>query len=102
MWITAAAIPVDAPDPELSQALICELMDPALAARTTQLHGFATPSEAARGLLPSELRDDPALFSDAATRARCHRLRDLGTGERRLAAAIPSDRRGGPVVALPQ
>ena len=102
MWITAAAIPADAPDPEISQALIAELMDPVLAARTTQLHGFATPNEAGRELLPARLRDDPALFGDEATLTRCYRLSDLGGDESRLAAVIPSDPRSGPVIQRAQ
>lgn len=97
-WITAAAIPADAPCPELSQALIAELMDPVLAARTTRLHGFATPNGAARDLLPPELRDDPALFPDEATLARCHRLRNLGRSVRRLSVIVPSELGGGPAI----
>lgn len=102
MWITAAAIPAEAPEPEISQALIAELMDPVLAARTTQLHGFATPNEAGRDLLPEGLRDDPALFGDDGTLARCYRLSDLGADEGRLAAVIPSDPRSGPVIKRAQ
>jgi spermidine/putrescine transport system substrate-binding protein len=84
LWITTAAIPADAPDPELSSRLLCELMDPPLAALTTARGGYATPGRAARALLPAELREDPALFPDSGTRARCHVLRDLGPGEGRM------------------
>ena len=84
LWITTAAIPAGAPDPVRSLRLLAELMDPSLAARTTLLHGFATPSDAARALLGAELRDDPTLFPDADTLARCHVLRDLGPAEARL------------------
>jgi spermidine/putrescine transport system substrate-binding protein len=87
LWITTAAIPAAAPEPAVSLALLAELMDPGLAAATTALNGFATPNEAARRLLPAELRDDPALFPDAETLGRCHILRDLGDDERRLADA---------------
>jgi spermidine/putrescine transport system substrate-binding protein len=87
LWITTAAIPVDAPDPAASLALVAELMDPELAAQTTIQGGFATPNEPARALLPAELRADNALFPDGVTLARCHLLRDLGDDERRLAAA---------------
>ena len=51
LWVTTAAIPADAPDPELSLALLRELMDPHLAAYTTEHYGYATPNEAARPLL---------------------------------------------------
>jgi spermidine/putrescine transport system substrate-binding protein len=84
LWITTAAIPRDAPDPARSHRLLEELMGPELAARTTLLAGFATPNEAARWLLPRELREDRSLFPDADTLARCHVFRDLGPEEARL------------------
>jgi spermidine/putrescine-binding protein len=87
-WITAAAIPADAPAPVLSLALMAELMDPELAARTTLLGGFATPNEAARRALSRELRDDEALFPGLDTLARCHAVRDLGADEARLADMV--------------
>jgi spermidine/putrescine transport system substrate-binding protein len=90
LWITTAAIPADAPDPARSLRLLAELMDPTLAAHTTVLHGFATPSDAARALLPADLRNDPALFPDAETLARCHVFRDLGPAEARLVALYES------------
>lgn len=85
LWITAAAIPLDAPDPASSLALIAELMDPELAAITTRGHGHATPNDAARELLEPQLRDDPVLFPSPTTLARCHVARDLGEDEQRMA-----------------
>ena len=89
IWITAAAIPVGAPDSVASTALLRELMDPELAALTTLTNGFSTPNEAARRLLPDDLRDDQGLFPTADTLARCHPLHDLGDDERLLASAWP-------------
>ena len=93
LWITAAAIPADAPDPARSLRLLAELMDPIIAARTTLQYGFATPSDAARAMLPDDLRDDRALFPDADTLTRCHVLRDLGPAEVRLAGLYEHRRR---------
>ena len=90
LWVTTAAVPVGAPEPDRSMALLAELMDPALAIQSTIHFGFATPNQEARGLLPAELRDDPALFPDRTTLARCHALHDLGEEEGRLAMALPS------------
>ena len=87
LWITTGAIPEDAPDPDLSRRLLRELMDPELAVLATRRFGYATPNDAARRLLPGDIRDDRALFPDADTLARCHVLRDLGPDEPRLAAA---------------
>ena len=89
IWITAAAIPVGAPDSVASTALLRELMDPDLAALTTLQNGFATPNDAARLRLPNDLRDDEGLFPTLETLARCHALRDLGEDERLLASAWP-------------
>lgn len=87
LWITTAAIPADAPDPDLSRRLLRELMDPELAVLATRRFGYATPNDAARRLLPGDLREDRVLFPDADTLARCHVLRDLGPDEARLAGA---------------
>lgn len=84
LWITTAAIPVGAPDPERSSSVLSELMDPGLAALTTVRNGYATPNRLARALLPAALRDDPMLFPDSLTRARCHVLRNLAAGEGRM------------------
>jgi spermidine/putrescine transport system substrate-binding protein len=92
LWITAAAIPADAPEPAVSLRLLAELMDPERAAKTTLLYGYATPNEVARSLLPTEVRDDRNLFPDALTVARCHTLRDLGENEQRFAAVWRSIR----------
>jgi spermidine/putrescine transport system substrate-binding protein len=81
LWITTAAIPADAPDRAASAALIRELMDPELAAITTERYGYATANAEARALLPADLRDDATLFPSAATIARCQVARDLGEGE---------------------
>ena len=89
VWITAAAIPVDAPDTVASTALLRELMDPELAALTTVQNGFSTPNEAARSRLPGDLGDNEGLFPSAETLARCHALHDLGEDETLLASAWP-------------
>jgi spermidine/putrescine-binding protein len=86
LWITTAAIPADAPDPDASRALIRELMDPELASQTTARYGYATPNEAARALLDRELRHDTTLFPTPATLERCHVVRDLGADEARVEA----------------
>lgn len=86
-WVTTAAIPSDAPDPERSHALLAALMDPELAAQTTERTGFATPNESARRRLPEALRNDTVLFPDADVLQRCRPLRDLGPDEPRLLRA---------------
>jgi spermidine/putrescine-binding protein len=89
IWITAAAIPVGAPDSVASTALLRELMDPDLAALTTLQNGFSTPNETARGRLPDHLRDNRGLFPCRETLTRCHPLHDLGENESLLESAWP-------------
>jgi len=84
LWITTGAIPVSAGDPSAARALLLELADPAIAARTTIDCGFATPNERARALLPAVLRDDPTLFPGTDVLARCHTFRDLGDDDARM------------------
>jgi spermidine/putrescine-binding protein len=84
LWITTGAIAAGARDPDAARALLVELADPAIAARTTIDRGFATPNERARALLPAALRDDPTLFPGAGVLSRCHTFRDLGENDARL------------------
>lgn len=85
LWVTTAAIPAGCERPELAHAAIEALLDPAIARRTVEANGYATPNAAARALLAPELRDDPVLFPDEQTVARCSIVRDLGAAaDRRL------------------
>lgn len=84
LWVTSAAIPADAPDPELSTSLLRELMDPRLAAGTTERNGYATPNREARRLLPPALDRDSSLFPDEETLKRCVTLTAQGEAEARL------------------
>jgi spermidine/putrescine transport system substrate-binding protein len=97
LWVTTAAIPLDAPDPAASLALIAELMDPELAAITTRWHGYATPNDAALELLQPALRDDRVLFPSPTTLARCHAARDLGEEEQRMVEVFRAVRDGADV-----
>jgi spermidine/putrescine-binding protein len=86
LWVTTAAIPVNAPDPDAAHRLIEALLDPELAAATVADEGFATPNDAARAILPPALRDDPVLFPTALELERCQVMRDLGPDEAAIAA----------------
>ena len=86
-WVTTVAVSADCPRPALAHAAIDALLDPAVARVTVERHGYATANAAARALLEPALRDDPVLFPDDATMARCTTLADLSpAAERRLAA----------------
>lgn len=81
LWVTTGAVPASAPRVDVARAFLVELADPQLAVRTTAEEGYATPSQAARDLLPRGLRDDPALFPGLDVLARTHTLLDLGPDE---------------------
>lgn len=84
-WITSGAIPAGTRNADAARRLLIELAAPELAALTTATEGFATPSHAARGLLPNELRNDAALFPPDDVLGRCTAFRDLGRDEVRMA-----------------
>ena len=85
LWITCAAVPASAPEPEVSVGLLTGLMEPELSSLATLNGGYATASDAARALLPPEVRDDETLFPDGETVSRCSLLHDLGGGELAMA-----------------
>jgi spermidine/putrescine-binding protein len=62
LWVTAAAVPADAPDPEAAQNLIAELMKPELARLAVENGGYSSPNEATRTSLDRSLASDPVLF----------------------------------------
>jgi spermidine/putrescine transport system substrate-binding protein len=89
LWVTAAAIPADAPDIERSHAFLHALMAPERAALATATGGYATPNDAARARLEPALRDDATLFPPPDVLARCEVVSDLGPeGEAALAAVF--------------
>jgi len=81
-WVTCGSVPTAARDPELSHALLAELMDPELAVLSTANAGLATTNIAARALLPATLREDTSLFPPEAVVARCTVLHDIGAQQR--------------------
>lgn len=93
LWITTGAVPAGAEHAEAARALLLELADPALAALTTRIRGYATPNEPARERLPPALRDDRTLFPPDAVLRRCHAFHDLGDAEARLVRVYEEIRR---------
>lgn len=76
-WVTTAAIPAEAPDPDGAVDLLAELMTPALAALAVESGGYSTPNQAARALLPRQLRDSPVLFPEDEVIAGASSLKPL-------------------------
>ncbi|WP_137178435.1 polyamine ABC transporter substrate-binding protein [Roseomonas sp. AR75] len=70
LWFDLLAIPADAPNPANAHAFINFLLQPdVMAAITTQV-GYPNGIPASQALVAPEIADDPAVFPDAAMRAR--------------------------------
>lgn len=91
LWVTTAAIPINAADPEGARGLLNALIRPEIAKLAVERGGYSTPNDPARRLLPTELQNDPVLFPTLDIINRCKTLRPLSTqGEAAMSAAWPS------------
>jgi putrescine transport system substrate-binding protein len=66
------AIPADAPHPGNAHAFINYLMDPQVIAKVTNKVRFANANEASLPYVTDDIKNDPGIYPDAATRARLH------------------------------
>ncbi len=71
-------IPRTAEEAGLAHAFIDFLHDPAVAAENTAFLGYLCPNLKGYGLLPPELRNDPAVFITPELRAKSEIIMDLG------------------------
>jgi spermidine/putrescine transport system substrate-binding protein len=71
-------IPKAARERALAHAFINFLHDPDVAAENTAFLSYLCPNRAAYDRLSPEIRNNPAIFLDAAVRARSEVVRDLG------------------------
>jgi putrescine transport system substrate-binding protein len=78
------AIPVDAPHPEAAQRWLDYLMRPEVMAGITNAVKYPNGNQAAFPRVTEALRNDPAVYPDAATRARLHSLTAPTQEESRL------------------
>lgn len=77
-FIDSLAIPRDALHPRLAHAFLDYVMEADVAARICAAMRYTSPNRAALALLPRAVRENPAIFPDAATRDRAELLRDIG------------------------
>jgi len=71
-------IPSSAKEVALAHAFIDFLHDPEVAAENTSFLSYLCPNRASYEKLGTEIRGNPAIFVDAAVRARSEVVRDLG------------------------
>ncbi len=78
IWIDNTAIPKGAKHLEESYAFINFCLTPEIAAEITNFSGYASPNEAAKQFIKSEILNDPARYPSEQTLANCEFLQDLG------------------------
>ncbi len=88
LWVTTAAVPVDAPDPDAAQALIAELMKPELARLAVENGGYSSPNEATQEVLDRSLASDPILFPDEPVLRSGLTVEALDTGAEKRYEAV--------------
>jgi putrescine transport system substrate-binding protein len=96
LWIDVAAIPKDAPDPAEALAFLDFMMDPKVAAASSEITGYANANKAATALMPRSITDNPQIYPPADVRARLYTI-TAGTAEQvrertRLWTAIKTGR----------
>src|SRR5216683_5409922 len=74
LWIDVAAIPKDAPDPNQALRFLDFMMEPKVAAASSELTGYANANKAATALLPKDISGNPLIYPPAAVRARFYTI----------------------------
>src|SRR5262245_23846850 len=80
LWIDVAAIPKDAPDPEQALAFLDFMLDPKVAAASSELTGYANANTAATPLMPKSITGNPLIYPPADVRARFYTI-SAGTAD---------------------
>jgi spermidine/putrescine-binding protein len=78
LFLDSLAIPKNAPHQDLAHEFLDFVMEPEIAAEICLTTGYSTPSKAGRELLPAGVRDNRAMFPDAAQMKRLYSYADLG------------------------
>jgi putrescine transport system substrate-binding protein len=74
LWIDVAAIPKDAPDPEQALKFLDFMMEPKVAAASSEITGYANANKAATALMPRSITDNPQIYPPADVRARFYTI----------------------------
>ncbi len=74
IWIDAAAIPKDAPNPDAAHRFIDFLMEPKVAAASSELTGYANGNAAATALLPPSISGNPLIYPNQDDRAKFYTI----------------------------
>ena len=80
LWIDVAAIPKDAPNPANALRFLDFLLEPKVAAASSELTGYANGNKAAFALLPKDISGNPLIYPPADVRAKFYTI-TAGTPE---------------------
>ena len=84
VWQDCMCIPTGAPHPENAHRFINFILDPQVGKDIAEFIYYATPNNAARQIASSDYNDNPAIFPDAETLARCEPGVYLGEEAQRI------------------
>lgn len=79
-YMTVAAIPKEAPNPDAGLRFLDYLMDPEMAAASSKVSGYANAIPAATALLPKSISENPLIYPPPPVRARLYAI-SAGTPE---------------------
>ncbi len=74
LWIDVAAIPKDAPNPANALRFLDFMLDPRVAAASSEITGYANANKAAFALLPKEISANPLIYPPAEVRAKFYTI----------------------------
>ncbi|WP_422000627.1 polyamine ABC transporter substrate-binding protein [Reyranella sp.] len=80
LWIDVAAIPKDAPNAANALAFLDFLLEPRVAAASSELTGYANANDPATALLPKDISGNPLIYPPADVRAKLYTI-TAGTAE---------------------
>ena len=73
-WIDVAAIPKDAPNPDNALRFLDFLLEPKVAAASSELTGYANANTPATALLPKDISGNPLIYPPADVRAKFYTI----------------------------
>ncbi|UYN96296.1 MAG: polyamine ABC transporter substrate-binding protein [Enhydrobacter sp.] len=80
VWIDVAAIPKDAPNPDAAHRFIDFMLDPKVAAASSEVTGYANANLPATALLDKSIADNPLIYPNQDDRAKFYTITP-GTSE---------------------
>jgi putrescine transport system substrate-binding protein len=81
LWIDVAAIPKDAPDPGEANRFLDFMLDPKVAAASSDLTGYANANSAATPLMNKSITGNPLIYLSADNRARLYTITAANAAE---------------------